>query len=172
MPNRDPAFDEYVIKIHRALHKLDYYRLLGVTKDSGKSDVKRAFLKITSKFHPDRHRDASPQIYQAIYDIFKRLNEGYRVLSDPDKRPLYDQQLAEGNVRFATGFRMSMVPKTPVETIKSKEARQFYTKSVECLESGNIMQAELHAKMAKARDGNNDAINKLIADIQAAKKKK
>ncbi|MBN2341193.1 MAG: J domain-containing protein [Deltaproteobacteria bacterium] len=172
MPNRDPAFDDYVIKIHNVLTKLDYYRLLGVQKDAGKADVKRAFLKITAKFHPDRHRDATPQIHEAIYDIFKRLNEAYRVLTDPEKRKLYDQQLSAGNVRFSTDLRMSMVPKTPEETITNRDARQFYVKSRECLTNGNIMQAELHAKMAKAREPNNEAVNALLSEIQEAKKKR
>ena len=172
MPNRDPAFDDYVIKIHQVLPRLDYYRLLGVAASASDSDVKRAFLKITKKFHPDRHRDAPVQLYDAIYDIFKRLNEAYRVLTDPDKRKLYDQQLAGGQTRFSTDIRMSMIPKTPVETIRSKDARTFYAKAQECLATGNILQAELHAKMAASREKDNDAIKRLIADIIEAKKKK
>ena len=172
MPNRDPAFDDYVIKIHQVLPRLDYYRLLGVGQNASDSEIKKAFLKITRKFHPDRHRDAPKPLYAAIYDIFKRLNEAYRVLTDFEKRKLYNQQLAGGNPRFSTDIRMSMIPKTPVETIRSKEARQFYVKASECLEAGNILQAELHAKMAIARERENDAIKKLIAEIIAAKKKK
>ena len=172
MPNRDPAFDDYVIKIHRVLPRLDYYRLLGVAPDATDSDVKKAFLKITKKFHPDRHRDAPKPLYVAIYDIFKRLNEAYRVLTDYEKRKIYNRQLAEGKTRFSTDIRMSMIPRTPVETIHSKDARQFYVKAVESLEAGNIMQAELHAKMAATRERDNDAIKQLIADIIAAKKKK
>ncbi|MBN2717304.1 MAG: DnaJ domain-containing protein [Deltaproteobacteria bacterium] len=170
MPNRDPAFDDYVIRIHQVLSRLDYYRLLGVAQDASDSDIKRAFLKITKKFHPDRHRDASKQLHAAIYDIFKRLNEAYRVLTDYEKRRLYDHQLTNGQTRFSTDIRMSMIPKTPVETIRSKDARQFYLKAVENLEAGSIMQAELHAKMAASREKDNDAIKKLIAEIIAAKK--
>lgn len=172
MPNRDPAFDTYVLKIHQVLNKLDYYRLLGVDHAASNIEIKKAFLKITSKFHPDRHRNATQEIHGAIYDIFKRLNEAYRVLTNDEKRPLYNSQLAAGQVRFSTDLRMSMVPKTPEQTISSKDARMFYLKSVECLESNRIMQAELHAKMAKARDSNNEAIKNLIKKIQQAKKRK
>ena len=172
MPDRDPAFDAYVLKIHHVLDRLDYYRLLGIPPKAKKSEVKRAFLKITTKFHPDRNRNAEPVVKDAIYDIFKRLNEAYRVLTDPQKKALYDQQLAAGNARFSNDLRMTMVPKTPVETITSKDARQFYIKSEQCLKDGNLLQAELHAKMAKAREPENDAIANLIAKIQEAKKKK
>ncbi|MBN2530279.1 MAG: DnaJ domain-containing protein [Deltaproteobacteria bacterium] len=172
MPKRDPAFDDYVIKIHQFLPRLDYYRLLGVGHEAEVEEIRHAFLKITKKFHPDRHRDAPGKLHDAIYDIFKRLNEAYRVLSDPDKRKLYDQQLVTGKTRFSTDLRMSMIPKTPEQTIHSKDARVFYLKAVECLDAGNILQAELHAKMAATREKDNDAIRKLIADIIEAKKKR
>ncbi len=172
MPNRDPAFDDYVIKIHQVLPRLDYYRLLGVAPDADEKQIRSAFLKITRKFHPDRHRNAPSQLHLAIYDIFKRLNEAYRVLSDPDKRQLYDSQLANGKTRFSTDLRMSMVPRTPEQTIRSKDARTFYIRAVECLASGSIMQAELHAKMAASRESDNAAIRKLIADILEVKRKK
>jgi DnaJ-class molecular chaperone len=168
---RDPDFDIYVLKIHSVLNKLDYYRLLGVSQSDGKDKIKKAFLAITKNFHPDRNRDAQQPVKQAIYDIFKRLNEAYRVLTDEQKRAMYNKQLASGEKRFSTDVRMSMVPKTPADTISSREARQFYLKAVETLKAGNIMQAELNAKMAKAREANNEAIAALFDEIAQAKRK-
>jgi len=172
MPSRDPAFDNYVMKIHQVLDRLDYYRLLGVPSDAGVSDVKKAFVNITTRFHPDRNRDADPTVHQAIYDIFKRLNEAYRVLCDPDKRKLYDVNLKGGTVRFSTEVRMSMVPKTPEETIRNKDARQFYVTAKKSLADKNLMQADLHVRMAAAREPGNPAIAELMAEINAAKTKK
>jgi curved DNA-binding protein CbpA len=169
--DRDPAFDAYVMKIHQVLDRLDYYRLLGVERVAAASQVKKAFLQITAKFHPDRHRQADEQIRTAMYDIFKRLNEAYRVLTDPEKKALYDQQLDAGSTRFSTDLRMSMVPRTPEDTIKSREARQFYIQARESLSAGNLLQAELHAKMAHARDMQNPAIAELMGEIQSKKKK-
>ncbi|MBN2801923.1 MAG: DnaJ domain-containing protein [Deltaproteobacteria bacterium] len=170
MTNRDPAFDDYVLKIYQVLEQLDYYRLLGVTKEDGKLQVKKAFLKITSKFHPDRNTDAPPNVKQAIYEIFKRLNEAYRVLSDPDKKRLYNEQMEAGKKRFSTDVRMSMVPKTPEDTIKSKDARQFYVQAKQSLAANNLMQADLHSKMALAREPGNQAIKDLVNMVAAAKK--
>ncbi|NLN61555.1 MAG: J domain-containing protein [Myxococcales bacterium] len=172
MTNRDPAFDNYVLKIHAVLERLDYYRLLGVAPDATVGDVKKAFLSITTRFHPDRNRNADKAVQKAIYDIFKRLNEAYRVLCDAEKRKLYDADLKMGTVRFRTDVRMSMIPKTPEDTIRSKEARQFYLSALKSLETNNIMQADLHIRMAAGREPNNEAIKALIATINDAKQAK
>lgn len=169
---RDPAFDDYVLKIHAVLDKLDYYRLLGVDKAARVPEVKKAFFAIANKFHPDRNRDADPRTTQAIYDIFKRLNEAYRVLCDHEQRKLYEACLAEGKIRLTFEDRRTMVPRSSEETIQSREARQFFIKARDALKQGNLMQAELHIKMAKSREGDNAAIESVAAQIVAAKAEK
>ncbi|HUT77787.1 MAG TPA: DnaJ domain-containing protein, partial [Polyangia bacterium] len=82
MTVRDPAFDAYVLQIHAVLERLDYYRLLGVDRGARIPEIKRAFFGIAARFHPDRNRDAEQAVAAAIYEIFKRLNEAYRVLCD------------------------------------------------------------------------------------------
>ena len=169
MSARDPGFDAYVLQIHQVLDQLDYYRLLGVEPSTGASQVKKSFYAIAARFHPDRNRDAPEQVRDAIYDIYKRINEAYQVLSDPERRKLYDQQLAGGSSRFDSTVRMTTVPKTPEDTIKSREARQFFRQASEALKAGNLMQAELHSKVAAAREPGNAAIISLQAQVQAAK---
>ncbi|MCU0664126.1 MAG: DnaJ domain-containing protein [Myxococcota bacterium] len=166
---RDPKFDDTVLKIHGVLDKLDYYRLLGVDRSAGVADVKKAFYAIAAKFHPDRNRAADPKVQEALYDIFKRLNEAYRVLSESAKRHAYDEGLAEGTLRLSNESRLASVPKTPEETIKSREARQFYMQAEGALQKNNLLQAELHLKLAKAREPGNKAIEELGAKIAAAK---
>jgi curved DNA-binding protein CbpA len=166
---RDPAFDDYVHKIHAVLDRLDYYKLLGVDRGARLPAVKKAFFTIAAKFHPDRNRDADDRTAQAFYDIFKRLNEAYRVLGDHEKRALYDAGLAEGKMRLVIEERKTAVPKTPEETIKSKEARQFFLSARDALKTGNLMQAELHIMMAKAREPENLAIESIAAQVLSAK---
>jgi DnaJ-class molecular chaperone len=169
---RDPAFDDYVIKIHEVLDKLDYYRLLGVDRNARIPEVKKAFFAIANKFHPDRNRDADPRIAQAIYDIFKRLNEAYRVLCDHEQRKQYEACVAGGKLRLTFEDRRTAVPRSPEETIQSRDGRQFFIKARDAMKQGNLMQAELHVKMAKSREGENAAIESLAAQIAAAKAEK
>ncbi|MFO7546660.1 MAG: DnaJ C-terminal domain-containing protein [Trueperaceae bacterium] len=77
----------------------DYYQTLGVDKSSTKEDIRRAFRKLAAKHHPDRNPgDASAE------ERFKEINEAYTVLSDDEKRKLYDQYGSTGAVPpFAQG---------------------------------------------------------------------
>ena len=65
---------------------IDYYKILGVSKDIPQKDVKRAYLKRAKQFHPDLHPD-DPKAKAK----FQALNEAYDVIGDPQKRAKYDQ---------------------------------------------------------------------------------
>src|SRR5512145_1829597 len=77
----------------------DYYETLGVARDAGDADVKKAFRQLAMQFHPDRN----PGDKQAE-DKFKEVNEAYAVLSDPDKRAQYDRFGTVGQGGFESGF--------------------------------------------------------------------
>jgi molecular chaperone DnaJ len=64
----------------------DYYELLGVARDAGEVEIKKAFRQLALKHHPDRN----PGDAQAE-ERFKAINEAYAILSDPDKRSQYDR---------------------------------------------------------------------------------
>jgi DnaJ family protein A protein 2 len=64
-----------------------YYELLGVDKKASTDDIKKAFRKLALKHHPDRGGDK---------EKFQELNTAHEVLSDPQKRQLYDEYGEEG----------------------------------------------------------------------------
>ena len=68
------------------MSKADYYDLLGVKRDASQSDIKTAYRKIALKLHPDKNQDDSE-----AESKFKEATEAYTVLSDPEKRQMYDQ---------------------------------------------------------------------------------
>ena len=72
--------------------KRDYYEVLGVERSTGADDVKRAYRRLALKFHPDNYRGDKAEAEEK----FKELAEAYEVLSDPQKRQLYDQYGHEG----------------------------------------------------------------------------
>jgi molecular chaperone DnaJ len=61
---------------------MDYYEVLGVTKQASQDEIKKAFHKLAHKYHPDKGGDETK---------FKEINEAYQVLSDAQKRQQYDQ---------------------------------------------------------------------------------
>lgn len=66
--------------------KRDYYEVLGVARDSGVDDIKKAFRRLAVKYHPDKNpNDATAE------ERFKEAAEAYEVLSDQEKRARYDR---------------------------------------------------------------------------------
>ena len=66
--------------------KRDYYQVLGVAKNAGEADIKKAYRRLAMKFHPDRN----PGDKEAE-EKFKEAKESYEILSDTQKRATYDQ---------------------------------------------------------------------------------
>src|SRR4051812_23231272 len=71
-----------------AVHYKDYYSVLGVSRDAGEDEIKKAFRKLARQYHPDT---AKPKDKAAAEEKFKEINEAYDVLSDPEKRRRYDE---------------------------------------------------------------------------------
>ena len=71
--------------------KRDYYEVLGVGKSASADDIKRAYLRLAMKYHPDNNPDDKEAEAR-----FKECAEAYEVLSDPNKRQRYDQYGHEG----------------------------------------------------------------------------
>ena len=65
--------------------KRDYYEVLGVQKGASQDEIKKAFRRLARQYHPDVNREDGAE------GMFKEINEAYEVLSDPDKRAMYDR---------------------------------------------------------------------------------
>lgn len=63
----------------------DYYNILGISKNAGATEIKKAYRKLALKYHPDKTEGD-----KALEDKFKKISEAYAVLSDPKKKNQYD----------------------------------------------------------------------------------
>ena len=76
--------------------KRDYYEVLGVGRNADEKEIKRAYRKLPKQYHPDMNPgDAKAE------QKFKEITEAYNVLSDTEKKKLYDQF---GFAAFEDGF--------------------------------------------------------------------
>jgi len=63
----------------------DYYAILGVARDAGPDDIKKAYRKLARKYHPDVSKEPGAE------EKFKEIGEAYETLKDPEKRAAYDR---------------------------------------------------------------------------------
>ncbi|KAF2267852.1 TPR-like protein [Lojkania enalia] len=78
----------------------DYYKILGVSKDAGEQDIKKAYRKLAIVHHPDKNPD-DPE----AENRFKEIQEAHETLSDPQKRARYDsgEDLVDPSEMFSGG---------------------------------------------------------------------
>ncbi|WP_024604193.1 MULTISPECIES: molecular chaperone DnaJ [unclassified Pseudoalteromonas] len=77
------------------MSKRDYYEALGVSKDASERDIKKAYKRLAMKYHPDRTAGD-----KELETKFKEVKEAYEILTDPQKRQMYDQH---GHAAFEQG---------------------------------------------------------------------
>ncbi len=76
----------------------EYYEILGLKADASSEEIRKAYRKMALHYHPDRNRgDATAE------QRFKAISEAYGVLTDPEKRRLYDMSRAAGTRPDAGG---------------------------------------------------------------------
>jgi len=71
------------------MNKRDYYEILGLSKNASDDDIKKAYRRLASKYHPDKVQGDTEKAESEIK--FKEAKEAYECLSDPDKKAQYDQ---------------------------------------------------------------------------------
>jgi len=79
--------------------EFDYYEILEISRNANGDEIKKAFRKLALKYHPDRNAgDKEAELK------FKQINEAYQVLSDEQKRAIYDRYGKDGlDGRFGSG---------------------------------------------------------------------
>ena len=80
--------------------KEDYYKILGISRDASAEEIKQQYRKMALKYHPDRNPDNKKE----SEETFKKVNQAYEVLSDPQKKQQYDNFGTEDGGGFDFGF--------------------------------------------------------------------
>ncbi len=89
----------------------DYYRILGVPRNAPSDVIRKAFKKLSLKYHPDKNKQNS----EAAKKMFIKVANAYEVLSDPEKKKIYDtygeegvnEQTARENAGHQGGYRFN-----------------------------------------------------------------
>jgi molecular chaperone DnaJ len=73
------------------MSKRDFYEVLGVSRGASDDEIKKAYRKLAMKFHPDRVSSLPDNEKKQSEEKFKEIQEAYAVLSDPQKKQMYEQ---------------------------------------------------------------------------------
>ncbi|UWX61427.1 J domain-containing protein [Chryseobacterium oranimense] len=95
----------------------DYYYFLGISPDASEEDIKKAYRKLSLKYHPDKNENDD-----FFAGRFREIQEAYEILSDPGKRRTYDQNLES----HQKSFRYNIPP-----SIKTFTANKIHAKKGE-----------------------------------------
>ena len=90
----------------------NYYKVLGLNKGATEEDIKKAYRKMALKFHPDKNKEPDAE------EKFKEIAEAYEVLSDKNKKTLYDNPRAAKD-KFSHSFNFSFRPTDPFDLFKN-----------------------------------------------------
>ena len=114
---------------------LDYYALLGISRSASLDEIKRAYRREISKFHPDRFVNGTPEEKAYAGERSQRLTEAYRVLSDFADRSAYNRSQPSA----APGSRAPRPAATPAQP-RDHQA-ELYEQAQRHLADGRVLQA-------------------------------
>lgn len=90
-PELDAALRQEAALFYAFMDQVDYYQLLGVARDAGRKEIKKAYFSYSKKYHPDRFYGKGLGGFEGKIDtIFQKLNKAYQSLSNTKKRADYD----------------------------------------------------------------------------------
>ncbi|KAM9969805.1 hypothetical protein ACTFIR_001642 [Dictyostelium discoideum] len=85
---------------HKKSLRKDYYKILGVSKEAGETEIKKAYRKLALQYHPDKNNQLPEEEKAQAEKMFKDIGEAYSVLSDEKKKRQYDMGQDENGMPF------------------------------------------------------------------------
>jgi curved DNA-binding protein CbpA len=159
------AFAEQVYPI---LERYSYYQLLRVAPNADTRTIRASYYKIAAQLHPDRYQNlVDPETRERLVTIYARINEGYRVLTNGEKRAAYDAGLSKGKLR-ETGERP--LRKNPEDVLTHPEAKKFFRLGMVCFGNKDWKGAVMNFNFARTFAPDAPLINEKLAEAQAAAK--
>ena len=162
-------FLEKINEFYGKMDDLNYYELFNLKQDCTQADIKKEYIKLARTYHPDKFRNVPSEISKMAYEITKRVNEAYSVLSNPNRRCIFDSMLKEHPDMNRFDFRMKVAyNQNPEDTIRNPQARRFALLAKKAMDSGDYKSALTQLKMASTMEKSNQYLDQLIEEAKKA----
>ena len=130
------------------LDRVTYYAVLDLDPRSDYHEVRFQFHEQAQAYHPDRFLQARyDQLRPKIYQVYKRMTEAYRVLSNPTLRVAYDEGLRHGQHRLSPELRNRRATEDE-RTLTHPLARLYLASGRAKLAAGDALGAQIDAELA------------------------
>ena len=96
--------------------RVDFYAVLELEKSAGDAEIRKAYFKKSKEYHPDRHANETEDLKEEFSVKFKLAKEAYELLSDHDKRKMYDS----GRVKAPPGGWYQDVEQTIAQFVQAR----------------------------------------------------
>ncbi|MNK28139.1 Chaperone protein DnaJ [compost metagenome] len=101
----------------------DYYYFLGIPQNASAEDIKKAYRKLSLKYHPDKNENDD-----YFSDRFKEVKEAYETLTTPERKRIYDQNLSsqQGNVKSILPPKIKNFSASKIRVRKDEEITIYW----------------------------------------------
>jgi len=166
-------FLESIDELFNSMDNMNYYQFFGIEKGCSVAEMKKKYISIARKYHPDKYRNVASNIKTMVYEITKRVNEAYSVLSHPNRRVIYDKMLTENPDLKRFDFKNRVAyNENPEDAVQNDQARRFAVLAKKAIDSGDHKSAITQLKMAMSMEKNNSYLEKLMKEANEAIEKK
>ncbi len=160
----------YVFSVYQRLDELDYYQILEIPYDADRKQIKSAYFRKAKTYHTDRFQQLNNRdLFERFHQVFKRIAEGYHLLMNEDKRPVYLHNLktkrGPETVRWVEKGRDSG-NRAPDADIKHPVAKKFFNLALKALEENNVASAKMNLQMALGQDKDNPVIKGKLEEVR------
>lgn len=94
--HRAIALESELRELARRFEGATHFEVLGVASEASEAEIRRAFLRLAKRYHPDKITGAAERVRPFATELFARIAEAHQVLSDPAQRRQYEARLANG----------------------------------------------------------------------------
>lgn len=155
-------------QVYPALDRYTYYQLLRVDPRADTSTIRASYYKIAAQLHPDRYNNlVDPDTRDRLETIYARINEGYRVLMNGEKRAAYDAGLARGKLRETAERPLK---RNIEDALAHPEAKKFFKLGMVCFNNRDWKGAVMNFNFARTFEPDAPVIAEKLAEAQAAAK--
>lgn len=160
-------FIETINEFFRSMDNYNYYQFFDLKQDCTIEDIKKNYIAMARKYHPDKFRNVPSEIKNMAYEITKRANEAYSVLSHPNRKSIYDKMLSENKDLKRFDFRMKVAyEENPEDTVQNEQARRFAKLAKKAMDQNDYRSALTQLKMAMSMEKNSTYLTKLMDEVK------